>query len=222
MSRFDQRWRAQRSAISIVNCRIPWTDRDLNAYCAFGISPKACLLQCLCFVVPAAVTLRGVCCCDCSCCGAGDGARGGKGDCHRYQRSGFGRIGGRGDANASVGCARSGGGQRACGQAGRSGCAVQLHYIYVDLAPKTSEHSFTQKELAGKLYITHQAVSNWEKGKALPDIGILSQLGDIYGISIDNLLLKVKIEDKPMIVCFFALIIVAWRIRINVVPKLRI
>ena len=55
MSRFDQRWRAQRSAISIVNCRIPWTDRDLNAYCAFGISLKACLLQCLCFVVPAAL-----------------------------------------------------------------------------------------------------------------------------------------------------------------------
>ena len=55
MSRFEQRWRAQRSAISIVNCRIPWTDRDLNAYCAFGISLKACLLQCLCFVVPAAL-----------------------------------------------------------------------------------------------------------------------------------------------------------------------
>ena len=49
MSRFDQRWRAQRSAISIVNCRIPWTDRNLNAYCAFGISLTACLLQCVCF-----------------------------------------------------------------------------------------------------------------------------------------------------------------------------
>jgi len=80
------------------------------------------------------------------------------------------------------------------------------------LKKRRLEHSFTQKELAGKLYITHQAVSNWEKGKALPDIGILSQLGDIYGISIDNLLLKVKIEDKekPMvlrrIVTFFGLI----------------
>ncbi len=48
MSRFEWRWRAQRSAISIVNCRIPWTDRNLNAYCAFGKSLKACLLQCVC------------------------------------------------------------------------------------------------------------------------------------------------------------------------------
>ena len=47
MSRFEQRWRVQRSAISIVNCRIPWADRDLNTYCAFGISLKAYVLQCL-------------------------------------------------------------------------------------------------------------------------------------------------------------------------------
>ena len=57
------------------------------------------------------------------------------------------------------------------------------------------EHQLTQKELASKLHITHQAVSNWEKGKALPDITILSQLGDVYGVSIDNLLLKVSPED---------------------------
>ena len=45
MSRLEHWWRAQRSVISIVNCRIPWTNRVLNAYCAFGISLKACLLQ---------------------------------------------------------------------------------------------------------------------------------------------------------------------------------
>ena len=46
MSRLEQRWRAQRSVISNVNCRKPWINRDLNVYCAFGISLKACLLQC--------------------------------------------------------------------------------------------------------------------------------------------------------------------------------
>ena len=50
MSWLEQRWRAQRSAISIVNCRIPWTNRILNAYCAFGISLKACFLQCLHYI----------------------------------------------------------------------------------------------------------------------------------------------------------------------------
>lgn len=48
----------------------------------------------------------------------------------------------------------------------------------------------TQKELAQKLHVTHQAVSSWEKGKTLPDINTLSQLGDFYGVTIDKLLLK--------------------------------
>ena len=52
MSRLEQGWRAQRSVISIVNCRIPWTNRDLNVYCAFGISLKARLLQCLLIFMP--------------------------------------------------------------------------------------------------------------------------------------------------------------------------
>ena len=47
MSRLKQRWRAQRSVISIVNCRIPRTNRTLNVHCAVGLFLAACLLQCL-------------------------------------------------------------------------------------------------------------------------------------------------------------------------------
>jgi len=53
MSRLEQRWRAQRTVISIVNCRIPWINRNLNVDCAFGISLKACLLQCPIHFMPA-------------------------------------------------------------------------------------------------------------------------------------------------------------------------
>ena len=53
MSRLEQRWRAQRIVISIVNCRIPWINRTLNVDCAFGISLKACLLQCPIHFMPA-------------------------------------------------------------------------------------------------------------------------------------------------------------------------
>ena len=60
MSRLEHWWRAQRSVISIVNCRIPWTNRVLNAYCAFGISLKACLLQSL-LHLPTLVLLRCMC-----------------------------------------------------------------------------------------------------------------------------------------------------------------
>ena len=42
MSRLEQRWRAQRSVISIVNCRIPWTNRDLNVHCAFHKQTSGC------------------------------------------------------------------------------------------------------------------------------------------------------------------------------------
>jgi len=47
MSRLKQRWRAQRSVINIVNCRIPRTNRTLNVHCAVGLFLAACLLQCL-------------------------------------------------------------------------------------------------------------------------------------------------------------------------------
>ena len=38
-------WRVQQSVISMLNSRISWINRDLNAHCAFGVFPKACLLQ---------------------------------------------------------------------------------------------------------------------------------------------------------------------------------
>ena len=47
MSRLAYRGRAQQSVISIVNCKIPRITRILNVHCAFGVSLKACLLQCL-------------------------------------------------------------------------------------------------------------------------------------------------------------------------------
>ena len=59
MSRLGQRWRAQRSVITFVNCRIPWINRALNVFCAFGIYLKACLLWCLLGLIPVAWTADG-------------------------------------------------------------------------------------------------------------------------------------------------------------------
>ena len=47
MSRFPQRWRTQRNAIRNANCRTSWIIKILNAHCAFGIFPVACLSECL-------------------------------------------------------------------------------------------------------------------------------------------------------------------------------
>ena len=46
----------------------------------------------------------------------------------------------------------------------------------------------TQPELADRLGISFQAVSNWERGMSMPDISNLPELAEIFGVSIDELL----------------------------------
>lgn len=46
----------------------------------------------------------------------------------------------------------------------------------------------TQMELADQLMVSYQAVSNWERGNTMPDIGKLSDLSKILGVSIEELL----------------------------------
>lgn len=47
--------------------------------------------------------------------------------------------------------------------------------------------SMTQKQLAGKLGVSAQAVSKWESGTNMPDIQILPDLSVIFGVTIDSL-----------------------------------
>ena len=48
--------------------------------------------------------------------------------------------------------------------------------------------NMTQMELADRLNISYQAVSNWECGKSMPDIAKLTELAVIFGVSVDELL----------------------------------
>ena len=48
--------------------------------------------------------------------------------------------------------------------------------------------NLTQAELAEKLNYSDKAVSKWERGEAVPDITILKQLADYYGVTIDTLI----------------------------------
>lgn len=50
------------------------------------------------------------------------------------------------------------------------------------------ENNMTQMELADKLGISFQAVSNWERGNTMPDISKLPELAEIFHISVDELL----------------------------------
>lgn len=46
----------------------------------------------------------------------------------------------------------------------------------------------TQVELADKMGVSYQAVSNWERGGSMPDISKLSELGEVLSMSVDELL----------------------------------
>lgn len=48
--------------------------------------------------------------------------------------------------------------------------------------------NITQEELAKVLGVTNQSVSKWEAGICCPDIGLLPDIADFFGITIDELL----------------------------------
>ena len=50
----------------------------------------------------------------------------------------------------------------------------------------------TQAELAEKLNYSDKAVSKWERGESVPDLTVLKQLGDFYGVKIDTLIAEPK------------------------------
>ena len=49
------------------------------------------------------------------------------------------------------------------------------------------ERGMTQKELAGRLHVTEQAVSRWERGVGCPEVGLLARLCEIFGVSMPRL-----------------------------------
>ena len=46
----------------------------------------------------------------------------------------------------------------------------------------------TQQSLAAFLYVSHQAVSKWEHGVALPDIMTLSAMCRLFGVTMEQLI----------------------------------
>ena len=50
------------------------------------------------------------------------------------------------------------------------------------------ENSLSQEELAEKLGVTRQTISKWELGQTTPDMEKLSQISNVFGVSVDELL----------------------------------
>lgn len=50
------------------------------------------------------------------------------------------------------------------------------------------EVQLSQEELADRVYVSRQTISNWENDKSYPDVNSLVLLSEIFQISLDNLI----------------------------------
>ena len=86
------------------------------------------------------------------------------------------------------------------------------------------ENNLTQKELADRLGVTYQAVSKWENGKNVPDIGIMKQISEEFNVNIDEILngeksLKKENSNKWYIALIPVLILVLGIILVSILNK---
>ena len=80
-----------------------------------------------------------------------------------------------------------------------------------NIAAYRKAHKDTQLTLAEKLNYSDKSVSKWERGESLPDIFILTQIADLYGITVSNLIGEVEPpkKSKPAYHLFILLLSVA-------------
>src|SRR5688500_1789437 len=64
---------------------------------------------------------------------------------------------------------------------------INAHRTGAFISSLRKAKDWTQLDLAQKLLVTHHAVSHCEKGASFPDVGLLSQLARLFGVSVDNL-----------------------------------
>ena len=59
--------------------------------------------------------------------------------------------------------------------------------IAKNLVELRKRKKYTQQDLANILQYSDKAISKWEKGDSLPDIEILYQICNLYGVTLDYL-----------------------------------
>lgn len=60
-------------------------------------------------------------------------------------------------------------------------------------------NNLTQQDLAEKINVSAQSISNWERGKDYPDIGNIIHLSDFFKVSLD-VLIKEDVEFKEALI----------------------
>ncbi|MBQ3762723.1 MAG: helix-turn-helix transcriptional regulator [Clostridia bacterium] len=71
-----------------------------------------------------------------------------------------------------------------------------------NLTALRKKNNITQSELGEKLNYSDKSVSKWERGEGVPDLSVMVQLSELYGVGIDELLgraQKPEGEQKKML-----------------------
>lgn len=64
------------------------------------------------------------------------------------------------------------------------------------IAAARKAHGMTQKQLAEQLSISDKTVSKWERGKGLPEVGLMLPLCELLEITVNDLLSGEKISEN--------------------------
>lgn len=75
-----------------------------------------------------------------------------------------------------------------------------MPYIKNNIAQNITElrllNDMTQLQLGEKLNYSDKTVSKWERGESTPDIEVLVELADLFGVTVDSLIRSDSITDK--------------------------
>ena len=56
------------------------------------------------------------------------------------------------------------------------------------------DHDYTQEDFGKLIHVEQPTVSNYESGKSLPSLSVLTEIADLYDVSIDYLLERTPVK----------------------------
>ncbi len=67
-----------------------------------------------------------------------------------------------------------------------------------NIAELRKNNKLTQLELAEKLNYSDKAISKWERAEAIPDVAVLKEIADLFGVSLDYLV-NTEHDEEPQV-----------------------
>ncbi len=72
---------------------------------------------------------------------------------------------------------------------------VNMNLVSKNIKKLRQQKKFTQEDMAVKLFVTRQTISNWETGKSQPDIETLMKIAELFGVDITVLIYGIPNSD---------------------------